>query len=90
MGLGRESVYESVDRSAGVLEIVSGALFSGAVALPIAVEDFVKVCHVRGPLAGSIRRAYVDWRGKHTCRVGRVFSPAGSTSIRITVTLGYE
>jgi hypothetical protein len=46
--------------------------FSGAAALSIAVEDFVKGCHVRGPPAGSVRRAYVDWHGKRTCRVGRV------------------
>jgi hypothetical protein len=46
--------------------------FSGAAALSIIVEDFVKGCHVRGPPAGSIRRAYVDWRGKRTCCVGQV------------------
>jgi hypothetical protein len=47
--------------------------FLGAVALSIAVDDFAKACHVRGPLAGSVRRTYVDWRGKRTCRVGQVF-----------------
>jgi hypothetical protein len=47
--------------------------FSGAVAPSIAVEDFVKGRHIRGPPGGSRRRAYVDWRGKCTCRVGRVF-----------------
>jgi hypothetical protein len=47
--------------------------FSGAVALSIVVDDFVKGCHVRGPPIGSVRRAYVDWRGKHTCRVGWIF-----------------
>jgi hypothetical protein len=46
--------------------------FSGAGALSIAVEDFTKGCHIRGPLAGSVRRAYVDWSGKRMCRVGRV------------------
>jgi hypothetical protein len=29
-----------------------------------------------GTAAGSVRRAYVDWSGKHTCQVGG-FSPAG-------------
>jgi hypothetical protein len=33
----------------------------------------VKSCHVRGPPAGNVRRVYVDWRWKRTCRVGRVF-----------------
>jgi hypothetical protein len=47
--------------------------FSGAVALSIVVDGFTKGCHVWGPTAGSVRRAYVDWRGKHTCRVGPVF-----------------
>jgi hypothetical protein len=46
--------------------------FSGATTLSIAVEDFAKGYHVRGPPAGSVRRAYVDWRGKCACRVGRV------------------
>jgi hypothetical protein len=26
-----------------------------------------------GPPVGSVRWAYGDWRGKHTCRVGQVF-----------------
>jgi hypothetical protein len=33
----------------------------------------VKDYHIRGLSVGSIRRAYVDWRGKHTCCVDRVF-----------------
>jgi hypothetical protein len=33
----------------------------------------VKGCHVRGPPAGSLRQAYVDWHEKRTCHVGRVF-----------------
>jgi hypothetical protein len=36
--------------------------FSGAVALSIAVDDFVKGCHVRGPPVGSVCWAYMDWR----------------------------
>jgi hypothetical protein len=34
---------------------------------------FTKGCHIWGPPAGSVRRMYVDWRGKRTCRVGWVF-----------------
>jgi hypothetical protein len=71
--LGRETGYGPADRSAGVLGIVSGALFLGS-------SDFVQLCrwlmegcHVRGPPAGSVCQAYVDWCGKRTCRVGRVF-----------------
>jgi hypothetical protein len=51
--------------------------FSGAVALSIVVEDFVKSCHVRGPPTGSVCQAYVDWRGKRTCRVDWVFPLQG-------------
>jgi hypothetical protein len=63
--------------------------FLGAVVSIQPCRWLVKDCHVRGPPAGSACRAYVDWRGKHMCRVGRVF-PTGCTSIRITATLGYE
>jgi hypothetical protein len=45
----------------------------GAVDLFKSVDDCVKGCHVRGLPVGSVHRAYVDWRGKHTYRVGRVF-----------------
>jgi hypothetical protein len=44
------------------------------VALFIAVDDFVKGCHVRGLSAGSVRWVYMDWRDKRTCRVDQVFS----------------
>jgi hypothetical protein len=47
--------------------------FSGAVPLSIVVEDFTKGCHVWGLPTGSVHRAYMDWRGKRTCRIGRVF-----------------
>jgi hypothetical protein len=70
--LGRETGYGPVDRSAGVLWIVSGALFSGTVALLNSVGDCVKGCHIRGLPVGSVRRAYMGWRRKRTCRVGRV------------------
>jgi hypothetical protein len=49
------------------------SIFLGMVVLSIAVEDFAKDCHVRGLPIGSVRRTYVDRRGKHTCHVGRVF-----------------
>jgi hypothetical protein len=45
----------------------------GAVDLFKSVEDCVKGCHVHGPPVGSIRRAYVDWHGKRTCRIDQVF-----------------
>jgi hypothetical protein len=47
--------------------------FSGAVALSIIVDDSVKGCHVPGLLAGSVCRAYMDWRGKRMCHIDQVF-----------------
>jgi hypothetical protein len=47
--------------------------FLGAVGSVQICRRPTKGCHVWGPPAGSVRRSYVDWRGKHTCRVGRVF-----------------
>jgi hypothetical protein len=47
--------------------------FSGAVGSIQTYRRLAKGCHVRGPPIGSVRWAYVDWRGKRTCRVGRVF-----------------
>jgi hypothetical protein len=47
--------------------------FSGAVGSVQICRRLAKGCHVRGPPAGSIRRAYVDWRDKCTCHVGQVF-----------------
>jgi hypothetical protein len=46
--------------------------FSGAVGSVQICRRLVKGCHVWGLPTGSIRQTYVDWRGKHTCRVGRV------------------
>jgi hypothetical protein len=48
--------------------------FSGAVALSIAVEDFIKGCHVRGPP----QEAYAErtWTGMGSMRVVLIgFSP---------------
>jgi hypothetical protein len=47
--------------------------FSGPVGSVQIYRHLVKGCHVQGPPAGSVRRTYVDWHGKHTCHVGRVF-----------------
>jgi hypothetical protein len=33
----------------------------------------MKGYHIRGPPTGSVCRAYVDWHGKRTYRVGQVF-----------------
>jgi hypothetical protein len=71
--LGRETGYGPVDRSASVLGIVSEALFLGSSDSVHLCQRLVQGCHVRGPSAGSVRRAYVDWCGKRTCHVGRVF-----------------
>jgi hypothetical protein len=70
-------------------ELCWETFFSGAVALFIVVDDFTKGCHIRGLPVGSVCRTYVDWHGKHMCRIGRV-SPVECTSIRITATLGYK
>jgi hypothetical protein len=47
--------------------------FSGAMGSIQICRRLVKGCHVQGLPAGSVRWAYVDWRGKHTYHVGRVF-----------------
>jgi hypothetical protein len=62
-----------VDRIAAHWGLCREPFFSGAVALSIAVEDFTKGCHVRGLPAGSVHQAYVDWREKRTCHIGRIF-----------------
>jgi hypothetical protein len=47
--------------------------FSGAVNLLKSVDDCAKGYHVRGQPVGNVRQAYIDWRGKCTYHVGRVF-----------------
>jgi hypothetical protein len=47
--------------------------FSGAVGSVQICRRLVKGCHIRRPPTGSVRWAYMDRRGKHTCRVGRGF-----------------
>jgi hypothetical protein len=47
--------------------------FSGVVGFVQICRCLTKGCHVRGPPVGSVRRAYMDWRGKCTCCVGQIF-----------------
>jgi hypothetical protein len=55
-------------------EVESGTLFLGISESVQLCWVSVKGCHVRGPPAGSVHVAYVDWRGKHTFYVDQVFS----------------
>jgi hypothetical protein len=71
--LGREARYGPVGRSTGVLWIMSGALLLGGSESVQICWWLVKGYHIRGPPAGSVRRAYMDWRRKRTCCVGRIF-----------------
>jgi hypothetical protein len=70
-------------------DVVGNPFFLRVVTLSNTIDDFVKGCHIRRLHAESVRAMYVNWCGKHTCHVYQV-SRAGCTSIRITVTLGYE
>jgi hypothetical protein len=47
--------------------------FSGAMGSVQIYRRLMKGCHIRGLPTGSVRRVYVDWRGKHTCHVDQVF-----------------
>jgi hypothetical protein len=71
--LRRETGYGPIDRSAGVLWIVSGAFFLESSDSIQLCQWLIKGCDVRGPPSGSVHRAYMDWCGKRTYRVGRVF-----------------
>jgi hypothetical protein len=63
--------------------------FLGVVTLLNSVGDCAKGCHVCGLRTGSIRgRTWTGVGGICVMLIG--FSPAGCTSIRISVTLGYE
>jgi hypothetical protein len=84
--LGRETRYRPADRSAGVLGIVSGALFLRSSDSVQPCRRLVEGCHVWGPPAGSIHWAYVDWCGKHMCHVGRVYIHSNRRDSRIWVT----
>jgi hypothetical protein len=54
-------------------EVESGALFLRSSESVQLCWVSVKDCHVRGPPTENVCRAYVDWRGKRTWRVGQVF-----------------
>jgi hypothetical protein len=79
--------HKSVSRHAG--DVVGSSFFLGAVDPFNSINDFIKGCDVRGLPVGSVRVTYVDWRGKHTCRVYQV-SLARCTLIPFVVTLEYE
>jgi hypothetical protein len=51
------------------LRVVSGALFlESSRVCPMLLMTYKRLPRM-GTAAGSIRRAYEDWHGKHTCRV---------------------
>jgi hypothetical protein len=63
--------------------------FSGAVGSVQICQHLAKVCHIRGPPAGSV--CWRTWTGVGSvCVVLVRVSPKGCTSIRITATLRYE
>jgi hypothetical protein len=63
--------------------------FSGAVALLNSVDDFTKGCYMWTTWDMYGWGPYANWAWK-ACGMLVEFSPVGCTSIRITVTLGYE
>jgi hypothetical protein len=54
-------------------ELCQESFFTGVVGSMQIYRRLVKSYHVRGLPTGSVRRAYVDWRGKRTCYVDQVF-----------------
>jgi hypothetical protein len=54
-------------------EVESWALFLGSSAFVQPCWWLAKGYHIQGSPTGSVCRAYVDWCGKRTCRVGRIF-----------------
>jgi hypothetical protein len=54
-------------------EVESGALFLESSKSVQLYWVSVKGCHVRGPPAGRVRQAYMDWHGKRTWCDNRVF-----------------
>jgi hypothetical protein len=75
----------SVSRRAG--DVVGNSFFSRA--MSNSIDDFMKGCYTWTAWDMYGRGSYVDWAWK-ACGVLVEFPPAGCTSIRITVTLGYE
>jgi hypothetical protein len=78
-----------MNRSAGVLWIVSGALFLGGSGIRPNLSMLVKCCHVWG-LPEEVYTGRM-WTGMRSVCVMLIrFSSTWCTSIRITVTLIYE
>ena len=87
---GRETEVGPADRSAGVLGIVSGALFLGSSRIrPTLLGQCKRLSYADGVREAYGRVSYADQSRGNVCRVDWV-SPAGCTSIRIAATLGYE
>jgi hypothetical protein len=61
-------------RTHGLVSRRAEPFFSGAVGSVQIYRWLEKGYHVRGLPVGSVRRTYVDWHGKRTCRVDQVFS----------------
>jgi hypothetical protein len=87
--LRREAGYGTTDRSAGVLWIVSEALFLGSSDYVQRCRRLVKGCYALNAWDTYGIEPYVDWAWKAYGVLVR-FSPAAYTSIRITATLRYE
>jgi hypothetical protein len=89
VGLGEKLGGGPTDRSAGVLEIVLGALFLRS----NRIRPTLLGQRERLPRTGIVRRkhmsAYVDWHGKHTCCVYQVFHYKVYIDSN-AATLGYE
>jgi hypothetical protein len=83
----RENGRRLIDKSIGVLGIVSGAFFLRAIVFIQLYWVCTKGCYIRVLPIKSIRAAYVDWCENHTYHLYQV-SPVGCISIWIAVTLG--
>jgi hypothetical protein len=87
--LGRETGHEPTDRSADVLWIVSGAPFLGSSDSVQRYRWLMKGCYIWTTWDTYGPGPYTDWAWE-ACGMLIGFSPTRCTSIRITVTLGYE
>jgi hypothetical protein len=70
-------------------ELCREPFFSGVVDLFKSIDECMKGCYMWIAWDTYGHRPYTDWAWK-TCGVLVGFFPVGCTSIRITVTLGYE
>jgi hypothetical protein len=73
VGLGEKYGIDSWIGQPACCGLCQESFFSGAVRSVQICRRLVKGFHVRGLSTGSVRRAYLDCRGKRTCRAGRVF-----------------